>query len=137
MPQVCLDRLRVGALADQQSRAGVPQRPTLRGGRHEPVRVAGPAGRVHGQVVAEEPRQPDGALGVGLGRAQDQAATDLAGRLDHPHRAPQQIQPLDPQRGQLADRLDAARAAAGTDPARTEPQSGVVELPPRQVQEGA
>jgi integrase len=38
---------------------------------------------------------------------------------------------------QLADRLDAARAAAATDPARTEPQHEVVELPARQVQEGA
>jgi integrase len=34
---------------------------------------------------------------------------------------------------QLADRLDAARAAARTDPARTEPQDRVVELPARQA----
>jgi integrase len=34
---------------------------------------------------------------------------------------------------QLADRLDAARAAAGTDPVRTEPQHEVVELPQRQA----
>jgi integrase len=34
---------------------------------------------------------------------------------------------------QLADRLDAARAAALTDPARTEPQHEVVELPARQA----
>jgi integrase len=33
---------------------------------------------------------------------------------------------------QLADRLDAARAAAGTDPARTEQQHEVVELSARQ-----
>jgi hypothetical protein len=34
---------------------------------------------------------------------------------------------------QLADRLDAARAAARTDSARTEPQHEVVELPARQA----
>jgi integrase len=38
---------------------------------------------------------------------------------------------------QLADRLDAARAAARTDPARTEPQTTVVELPARQAADGA
>ncbi len=38
---------------------------------------------------------------------------------------------------QLADRLDAARAAARTDPARTEPHSSVVELPARQAADGA
>ena len=38
---------------------------------------------------------------------------------------------------QLADRLDAARAAARTDPARTEPQHEVVELPARQAAERA
>jgi hypothetical protein len=38
---------------------------------------------------------------------------------------------------QLADRLDAARAAAGTDPVRTEPQKAVVELPVRQASDGA
>jgi integrase len=38
---------------------------------------------------------------------------------------------------QLADRLDAARAAAWTDPARTEPQAEVVELPARQASERA
>jgi hypothetical protein len=34
---------------------------------------------------------------------------------------------------QLADRLDAAHSAARTDPARTEPPAGVVELPARQA----
>jgi hypothetical protein len=38
---------------------------------------------------------------------------------------------------QLADRLDAARAAARTDPVRTEPQTDVVELPARQAADGA
>ena len=38
---------------------------------------------------------------------------------------------------QLADRLDAARAAAGTDPARTDRQHEVVELPARQAAERA
>jgi hypothetical protein len=38
---------------------------------------------------------------------------------------------------QLADRLDAARAAARTDPARTEPQNQVVELPAGQARTGA
>jgi len=84
VPQVRLNGLGVGALGDEQGRAGVPQimeadgcrqpspsqgraedalvevvvpqRPTLRRGEHEPIRVAGPAGRVHGQVVVEEPR---------------------------------------------------------------------------------
>jgi integrase len=36
----------------------------------------------------------------------------------------------------LAERLDAARAAARTDPARTEPQDVVVELPTRQARNG-
>jgi integrase len=36
----------------------------------------------------------------------------------------------------LADRLDAARAAARTDPARTERHGGVVELPTHQVHQG-
>jgi integrase len=38
---------------------------------------------------------------------------------------------------QLADHLDAARAAARTDPERTEPQHEVVELPARQAADGA
>ena len=38
---------------------------------------------------------------------------------------------------QLADRLDAARAAARTDPARTEPQTRVVELSTRQAADRA
>jgi hypothetical protein len=38
---------------------------------------------------------------------------------------------------QLADRLDAARAAAEMDPARTGPQTEVVELPARQAVDGA
>ena len=38
---------------------------------------------------------------------------------------------------QLADRLDAARAAAWTDPARTEPQAEVVELGARQASQRA
>jgi hypothetical protein len=37
---------------------------------------------------------------------------------------------------QLADRLDAARAAARTDPARTEPQHEVGELPGHQATDG-
>jgi hypothetical protein len=38
---------------------------------------------------------------------------------------------------QLADRLDAARVAARTDPAWTEPHHEMVELPARQAADGA
>jgi hypothetical protein len=75
----------------------------------------------HLRGTADHPGRASKAIQAHLGHSSIQVTMDRYGHL-----FPDALE-------QLTDCLDAARAAAGTDPARTEPQHEVVGLPARQM----
>ena len=87
----------------------LPQRPALGRYEHEVVGTVRLTGEVLGQQLDQEPRQPDDAALVGLGRAPYQRAAHLGRRLDHLAAAPEQVEALDAQ----GDHLAKAEAGVG------------------------